>query len=710
MAQFTEMKILYVATDDISLLDIPEALNALGYEVYQLNEVIHAQGFWRQECEKLQRAIEAMEITHVVTYDFIESVAEACHCMNCIYLAWVYDAPQKELYTEYARYSTNYIFVFDRNEYERLKKIGIRNIYHFPLAVCTDKVAMVLENDFENKLEQYTDEISFVGQLYQVEHLSEIMAGAGERVKNEFEACVDRVTLQWSGNADFYGSVPQEVIDYLGDYEGHKVKREYPYMDERFFYGAAVVARVIANRERVAILNALGSKYPVSLYTRDADVSALAESVTVKPGVGFDREVYGVYQKSKINLNITLHCIETGIPQRVFDVMAAGGFLITNYQEELEYYFEVGRDLVVYHNLEELQELVEYYLNHDKEREEIARTGQEKVWRMHNYNVRMMEVMKIVTTTEMEKSHKTLILTTPTDYKRLAHNHVRMVQNLYPRKLYFLGSEEVGELVKASAVANEAGFINEETILPFDKVHHVMKEALGVEELPRGITGWYYQQFLKMQYSFVCEEEYYLVWDGDTVPCAPFTMFAADGVSPYFDLKDEYHEEYFNTIGRLFPGMHKAISGSFISEHMLIHCKMMQQMIQEIEGNDSLKGNTFYEKIVFSIPKDKLTSNSFSEFETYGTYMAFRNPAKYRLRKWHSFRYGASFLHPETMTDEDYEWFARDFEAISYEKNQSVREDHENLFQNKEYQRHLSARQMLEIAQEEFQEGMVETW
>ena len=49
-------------------------------------------------------------------------------------------------------------------------------------------------------------------------------------------------------------------------------------------------------------------------------------------------------------------------------------------------------------------------------------------------------------------------------------------------------------------------------------------------------------------------------------------------------------------------------------------------------------------------------------------------------------------------------------EHISFEKNQSVRADHENLFNNPAYQSKLTARQMLQIAQEEFTEGYKEEW
>ena len=310
----------------------------------------------------------------------------------------------------------------------------------------------------------------------------------------------------------------------------------------------------------------------------------------------------------------------------------------------------------------------------------------------------------------MSKEHNAIILTTPKDFIRLQNNYPRMIQMLAPRKVIFIGSVEVGNLVENSEIREKVGYINEDDVIPFDAVHSVMKNALQVEELGRGVTGWYYQQFLKMQYSFQCKDDYYLVWDGDTVPCKQFSMFKAGTDIPYLDLKHEYHEDYFKTIDKLFPGMHKVIEQSFISEHMLMNCKIMRELIAQIELNDSLKGNKFYEKVIYAITPDKLVSNSFSEFETYGTYVAYKHLNTYRLREWHSFRYGGEFFHPERMTDEDYRWLSVDFDAISFEKGHFVREDHENLFSNKEYQEKISAKQMLEIAQETFQDGMIEVW
>lgn len=310
----------------------------------------------------------------------------------------------------------------------------------------------------------------------------------------------------------------------------------------------------------------------------------------------------------------------------------------------------------------------------------------------------------------MQKSYDVLIMTTAKDFLRLQSNYHRLVENMPARKLIFVGNEEVETLTQCLNLGKCVEFIHEDTILPFEKVEKIMKNVLRTESVARGITGWYYQQFLKMQYCFLCRDEYYLVWDGDTIPCKPFQMFHEEEEIPFFDLKREYHEEYFVTIGKLFPGMHKCIESSFISEHMLIKCEVMKSLIGDIMGNEQLIGASFYERIIRCIDEDKLTSNSFSEFETYGTYVCFKYFNSYRLRNWHSFRYAGYFFDPDEISDSDYAWLGRDFDALSFEKGHIVREDHKDIFTKKEYQEKLSARQILEIAQQEFQEGYLEVW
>ena len=330
----------------------------------------------------------------------------------------------------------------------------------------------------------------------------------------------------------------------------------------------------------------------------------------------------------------------------------------------------------------------------------------------------------------MDRNFDTLVVITPNDFLRLRSNYSRLLRWLPDGRIIFVGSDKVGQLVseliadlKGNAglqmqqpagekfPESRLGFVNENDVIPFDAVHRVMTAKVELllkgRELPRGVTGWYYQQFLKMEYSRISDGEFYMSWDGDTVPCKKVEMFNDEG-KPYLDLKHEYNELYFTTMGKLIPGLKKFIEPSFISEHMLFKCDIMKKLIAKIESNESIPGSRFYEKIINCIPLKDIQGNGFSEFETYGSFVCLTSPMTYKLREWHSFRLAGEFFDPETISDDDYEWLAHDFDAISFEKGMTVREDHKNLFDNKEYQSKLTAGQMLKIAQEEFEDGYIE--
>ena len=96
------------------------------------------------------------------------------------------------------------------------------------------------------------------------------------------------------------------------------------------------------------------------------------------------------FNQAKINLNISLKIIQSGISLRVFDVLGCGGFLITNYQQEIAENFEDGRELVIY---EDIIAKVDYYLSHDDERLRIACNGYEKVKSECTFEKRMNKIL-----------------------------------------------------------------------------------------------------------------------------------------------------------------------------------------------------------------------------------------------------------------------------------------------------------------------------
>lgn len=92
-------------------------------------------------------------------------------------------------------------------------------------------------------------------------------------------------------------------------------------------------------------LSLLGSRYKVNLYSGDKDVDI--KGINQCGYVDYYSQMPAAFSQAKVNVNISLKTIRTGIPLRVLDILSCGGFLITNFQEELLEYFEPGVDLVI---------------------------------------------------------------------------------------------------------------------------------------------------------------------------------------------------------------------------------------------------------------------------------------------------------------------------------------------------------------------------
>lgn len=101
-----------------------------------------------------------------------------------------------------------------------------------------------------------------------------------------------------------------------------------------------------------------------------------------------------IYRSTKISLNLTHWQMPTAVNQRIFDVPACGGFLLTDYQADLDYLFEPG-EICRYHSLEEAQALVRHYLVHEAERLAMVQKAHQRVVLEHTYLERMARLLTI---------------------------------------------------------------------------------------------------------------------------------------------------------------------------------------------------------------------------------------------------------------------------------------------------------------------------
>lgn len=329
-------------------------------------------------------------------YDFVFSInyfgviSDACERAGLPYVSWSCDSPLISMYHASVYNDCNYLFLFDKSNYLAFRSLGLKHIYHMPLAVDAERISYILSESRDLKL--YQNEISFVGSLYERNTYDKIVTTLPEYLRGYFD-CALQAQMNISGGNLFERLLTEDICAELQNYYQLE-KSERSFSDLRLIFSATVLGFKAAKEQRCSFLQALAKKYAVSIYT-NSNARSLVR-VDYRGSVDYWTQMPKVFHESRINLNFTIPNIQSGIPLRVWDVLGAGGFLLTNYQPELELYFDIGKDLAVFESRPELEEKAAYYLSHEKERREVAERGAENVRRHHSYRQRIQQITDIL--------------------------------------------------------------------------------------------------------------------------------------------------------------------------------------------------------------------------------------------------------------------------------------------------------------------------
>jgi spore maturation protein CgeB len=104
------------------------------------------------------------------------------------------------------------------------------------------------------------------------------------------------------------------------------------------------------------------------------------------------------YRGTKVNLNINRIQIKTAFTQRIFDCKASGAFILTEKRKLNDRFFVTkgeDRELVEFSTWQECLELIDYYCEHEEDREKIAKAGRDKVLAEHTYDRRVEQIFEI---------------------------------------------------------------------------------------------------------------------------------------------------------------------------------------------------------------------------------------------------------------------------------------------------------------------------
>ena len=293
----------------------------------------------------------------IFSFGYFPLVSVFCMSMRLKYVSWVYEFPCASLYSCTVLNDVNRIFISDSPEAEKLKSNGIDTV-HYIRSACS--ISERKETDHEIVL---TEKVPYSANALKMKALD----GTKDSTKGYADGLIASQCFNYGINA-IEGFIPAYVME---DFESvcPLYRQDGGVETGQYLYSEYMLMPEVTFEERSSMM--MYSKDTMKLDTAD--------------------EGFG-----KINLNLTSRNNHGGIPFSALKVMAAGGFLLTNYQADFMNEFRAGEEYDIFDEGWQIKDKIRYYLEHDRIRKDIAHAGYEHVKRYNTFDVVLDEIMKSI--------------------------------------------------------------------------------------------------------------------------------------------------------------------------------------------------------------------------------------------------------------------------------------------------------------------------
>ncbi len=352
--------------------EISDAFKRLGHSVIELQFEDNPQ-FITQLLEASMRSDFLLTINHL-GFDQHGELSSLLAKINLPHVSWFVDRPGFILLDyEAAPNEMSFIYSWERSTIGEIRSYGFERVDFLPLA--TDPTRFTPGPD------------RGIGDVRLIAN-SMLRASAEWRDKAGLNGTRDTlferaVALQRSGRIEAKAAVETSAVA-----EGLDISSWSP----RHLLNYASAVALTATRELRHDLVTECNKFDLHLYGDD-------EWLRAAPGVAFHGYVEypdglpDVY-RGGIHLNATSFQMPTAVNQRVFDIPACGGILVTDDQEDLHDLFDVESECILYQEAEEAAMQIETVLRHRTLAEKIVVQAAKRIQKQHTYNHRAIQIIK----------------------------------------------------------------------------------------------------------------------------------------------------------------------------------------------------------------------------------------------------------------------------------------------------------------------------
>jgi spore maturation protein CgeB len=303
--------------------------------------------------------------------------------------SWLLDSPDL-LLAGHPRLAADHVAIFscDAGAVPAIRALGYRHVHFLPLAAAPAQLAAGNRPRPPSPVPEAR--VSFLGEDSLAETARRLRAGRfGRELLGAYKALAER---QLAGGAREVAALFQpDETTLCARYRALSPER-------RRDFDLAVLCRA-NTRYRAAILARLLPFSPLVV-----GPSTWKRTLRHVAGWHWHPPVHdpaftaALFQGSTVNCNVTSRHMHGAPNQRVFDVPAAGGFLLTEAGPQLEALFEPGREVAVYAGPGDVLGQCRRYLHDEPARMALLRAGQRRIEHEHTYGHRAAALLAALKT------------------------------------------------------------------------------------------------------------------------------------------------------------------------------------------------------------------------------------------------------------------------------------------------------------------------
>ncbi len=291
--------------------------------------------------------------------------------------SWFVDNPHLILY-RYADVLPDLtaIFTYDAGNLEIMREKGFDNVFYLPLATDVGRFKPGLSGR-----EEWRADVSFLGNsmVHAVDkylRLSELDADLQQKVPELATEFGERAELSVE---EFLRNRHPEILLQMENFS----------TDEQKLSFEALITWEATRRYRLSCVQELLPFNPLIVGDEGWHKLLPGQGWRYLSSLDYYNDLPAFYPMSKIGFNCTSRQMKGAVNQRVFDVPASGGFVLTDYREQMEALFEPGREIVSYSDISEIRPLLDKWLSDDAGRAEIVAAARRRILAEHTYEHRL---------------------------------------------------------------------------------------------------------------------------------------------------------------------------------------------------------------------------------------------------------------------------------------------------------------------------------